>query len=175
MCFWLGYTGNLLVSRILVLTWRDCCQRKNPLRTFEVKIRPQIQTSLYLFADAVPQQHWRLNVSVCADQAAEGRLGPQPVVLDHTSGFEGLLFVDDDLLGVSWCLIVSDLCSRDLWNLICVSIKWFNISDLRSSATATSAPSEPPRVCIKVSVLSDKPVWADLTDGETRWECLWSN
>uniref|UniRef100_A0AAQ6ABA1 E3 ubiquitin-protein ligase RNF123 n=1 Tax=Amphiprion ocellaris TaxID=80972 RepID=A0AAQ6ABA1_AMPOC len=30
----------------------------------------------------------------------EGRLGPQPVVLDHTSGFEGLLFVDDDLLGV---------------------------------------------------------------------------
>ncbi|XP_077582387.1 E3 ubiquitin-protein ligase RNF123 isoform X2 [Stigmatopora nigra] len=30
----------------------------------------------------------------------EGRLGPQPVVLDHTGGFEGLLFVDDDLLGV---------------------------------------------------------------------------
>ncbi|KAF7657682.1 hypothetical protein LDENG_00023520 [Lucifuga dentata] len=34
------------------------------------------------------------------DQLNEGRLGPQPVVLDHTSGFEGLLFVDDDLLGV---------------------------------------------------------------------------
>ncbi|KGL84088.1 E3 ubiquitin-protein ligase RNF123 [Tinamus guttatus] len=34
------------------------------------------------------------------DQAAEGRLGPSPVVLDHTSGFEGLLLVDDDLLGV---------------------------------------------------------------------------
>ncbi|XP_061584681.1 E3 ubiquitin-protein ligase RNF123 [Cololabis saira] len=34
------------------------------------------------------------------DQSVEGRLGPQPVVLDHTSGFEGLLFVDDDLLGV---------------------------------------------------------------------------
>ncbi|KAI9514345.1 hypothetical protein NQZ68_034147 [Dissostichus eleginoides] len=34
------------------------------------------------------------------DEAIEGRLGPQPVVLDHTSGFEGLLFVDDDLLGV---------------------------------------------------------------------------
>ncbi|KAF3690374.1 E3 ubiquitin-protein ligase RNF123 [Channa argus] len=33
------------------------------------------------------------------DQVIEGRLGPQPVVLDHTSGFEGLLFVDDDLLG----------------------------------------------------------------------------
>uniref|UniRef100_A0AAQ6IDT1 RING-type E3 ubiquitin transferase n=1 Tax=Anabas testudineus TaxID=64144 RepID=A0AAQ6IDT1_ANATE len=33
-------------------------------------------------------------------KATEGRLGPQPVVLDHTSGFEGLLFVDDDLLGV---------------------------------------------------------------------------
>lgn len=35
------------------------------------------------------------------DQLVDGRLGPQPVVLDHTSGFEGLLFVDDDLLGVS--------------------------------------------------------------------------
>ncbi|NXA33454.1 RN123 ligase, partial [Eudromia elegans] len=34
------------------------------------------------------------------DQVAEGRLGPSPVVLDHTSGFEGLLLVDDDLLGV---------------------------------------------------------------------------
>uniref|UniRef100_A0A8C3G9F2 E3 ubiquitin-protein ligase RNF123 n=1 Tax=Cyclopterus lumpus TaxID=8103 RepID=A0A8C3G9F2_CYCLU len=34
------------------------------------------------------------------NQPVEGRLGPQPVVLDHTSGFEGLLFVDDDLLGV---------------------------------------------------------------------------
>uniref|UniRef100_A0A3B4V267 RING-type E3 ubiquitin transferase n=1 Tax=Seriola dumerili TaxID=41447 RepID=A0A3B4V267_SERDU len=40
-----------------------------------------------------------LDLSVSADQATEGRLGPQPVVLDHTSGFEGLLFVDDDLLG----------------------------------------------------------------------------
>ncbi|XP_030632598.1 E3 ubiquitin-protein ligase RNF123 [Chanos chanos] len=30
----------------------------------------------------------------------DGRLGPATVVLDHTSGFEGLLFVDDDLLGV---------------------------------------------------------------------------
>uniref|UniRef100_A0A493T5G3 RING-type E3 ubiquitin transferase n=1 Tax=Anas platyrhynchos platyrhynchos TaxID=8840 RepID=A0A493T5G3_ANAPP len=28
------------------------------------------------------------------------RLGPSTVVLDHTSGFEGLLLVDDDLLGV---------------------------------------------------------------------------
>ncbi|CAL8336477.1 unnamed protein product [Lota lota] len=34
------------------------------------------------------------------DQPIEGRLGPNTVVLDHTSGFEGLLFVDDDLLGV---------------------------------------------------------------------------
>uniref|UniRef100_A0AAY4B0T3 SPRY domain-containing protein n=1 Tax=Denticeps clupeoides TaxID=299321 RepID=A0AAY4B0T3_9TELE len=34
------------------------------------------------------------------DQSADGRLGPSTVVLDHTSGFEGLLFVDDDLLGV---------------------------------------------------------------------------
>lgn len=32
---------------------------------------------------------------------AEGRLGPSTVVLDHTGGFEGLLLVDDDLLGVS--------------------------------------------------------------------------
>ncbi|RXM34784.1 E3 ubiquitin-protein ligase RNF123 [Acipenser ruthenus] len=30
----------------------------------------------------------------------DGRLGPPTVVLDHTSGFEGLLLVDDDLLGV---------------------------------------------------------------------------
>nr|XP_032822269.1 E3 ubiquitin-protein ligase RNF123 isoform X1 [Petromyzon marinus]XP_032822271.1 E3 ubiquitin-protein ligase RNF123 isoform X2 [Petromyzon marinus] len=31
---------------------------------------------------------------------AEGRLGPDNIVLDHTSGFEGLLLVDEDLLGV---------------------------------------------------------------------------
>lgn len=43
---------------------------------------------------------WCLNASLCADQQVDGRVGPQPVVLDHTSGFEGLLFVDDDLLGV---------------------------------------------------------------------------
>ncbi|XP_039628997.1 E3 ubiquitin-protein ligase RNF123 [Polypterus senegalus] len=30
----------------------------------------------------------------------DGRLGPPTVVLDHNSGFEGLLLVDDDLLGV---------------------------------------------------------------------------
>uniref|UniRef100_A0A8C9L6Y7 E3 ubiquitin-protein ligase RNF123 n=1 Tax=Pavo cristatus TaxID=9049 RepID=A0A8C9L6Y7_PAVCR len=35
-----------------------------------------------------------------SDQITEGRLGPSTVVLDHTSGFEGLLLVDDDLLGV---------------------------------------------------------------------------
>ncbi|XP_043564394.1 E3 ubiquitin-protein ligase RNF123 isoform X1 [Chiloscyllium plagiosum] len=34
------------------------------------------------------------------DQNMDGRLGPATVVLDHTSGFEGLLLVDDDLLGV---------------------------------------------------------------------------
>ncbi|KAJ1109166.1 hypothetical protein NDU88_006530 [Pleurodeles waltl] len=34
------------------------------------------------------------------DEEGEGRLGPTTVVLDHTSGFEGLLLVDDDLLGV---------------------------------------------------------------------------
>ncbi|XP_040263377.1 E3 ubiquitin-protein ligase RNF123 [Bufo bufo] len=35
-----------------------------------------------------------------ADPVVDGRLGPPTVVLDHTSGFEGLLLVDDDLLGV---------------------------------------------------------------------------
>uniref|UniRef100_V9K7B4 E3 ubiquitin-protein ligase RNF123 n=1 Tax=Callorhinchus milii TaxID=7868 RepID=V9K7B4_CALMI len=34
------------------------------------------------------------------EQSVDGRLGPAMVVLDHTSGFEGLLLVDDDLLGV---------------------------------------------------------------------------
>uniref|UniRef100_A0A8C3PI77 RING-type E3 ubiquitin transferase n=1 Tax=Calidris pygmaea TaxID=425635 RepID=A0A8C3PI77_9CHAR len=38
--------------------------------------------------------------TLVSDQVAEGRLGPSTVVLDHTSGFEGLLLVDDDLLGV---------------------------------------------------------------------------
>uniref|UniRef100_H3AZG8 Ring finger protein 123 n=1 Tax=Latimeria chalumnae TaxID=7897 RepID=H3AZG8_LATCH len=46
----------------------------------------------------------RLLQEVCVeddkDQNAEYRLGPATVVLDHTSGFEGLLLVDDDLLGV---------------------------------------------------------------------------
>uniref|UniRef100_A0A672MYM2 Ring finger protein 123 n=1 Tax=Sinocyclocheilus grahami TaxID=75366 RepID=A0A672MYM2_SINGR len=35
-----------------------------------------------------------------AEDNIEGCLGPSTVVLDHSSGFEGLLFVDDDLLGV---------------------------------------------------------------------------
>uniref|UniRef100_A0A8D0GBH5 B30.2/SPRY domain-containing protein n=1 Tax=Sphenodon punctatus TaxID=8508 RepID=A0A8D0GBH5_SPHPU len=39
-------------------------------------------------------------VTLISDQVVEGRLGPSTVVLDHTSGFEGLLLVDDDLLGV---------------------------------------------------------------------------
>ncbi|XP_043933716.1 E3 ubiquitin-protein ligase RNF123 isoform X2 [Protopterus annectens] len=34
------------------------------------------------------------------DGAVEGRLGPSIVVLDHNTGYEGLLLVDDDLLGV---------------------------------------------------------------------------
>ncbi|KAL7985936.1 hypothetical protein Chor_011102 [Crotalus horridus] len=41
-----------------------------------------------------------LNLLLHADQTVDGRLGPSTVVLDHTSGFEGLLLVDDDLLGV---------------------------------------------------------------------------
>uniref|UniRef100_A0A8V5H2U5 RING-type E3 ubiquitin transferase n=1 Tax=Melopsittacus undulatus TaxID=13146 RepID=A0A8V5H2U5_MELUD len=40
------------------------------------------------------------SATLVSDQVAEGRLGPSTVVLDHTSGFEGLLLVDDDLLGV---------------------------------------------------------------------------
>uniref|UniRef100_A0A8C4U0B5 RING-type E3 ubiquitin transferase n=1 Tax=Falco tinnunculus TaxID=100819 RepID=A0A8C4U0B5_FALTI len=40
------------------------------------------------------------SATLLSDQVAEGRLGPFTVVLDHTSGFEGLLLVDDDLLGV---------------------------------------------------------------------------
>ncbi|CAL8337644.1 unnamed protein product [Merluccius merluccius] len=46
-----------------------------------------------LLAEGAPSEEDR-------DQPIDGRLGPQTVVLDHTSGFEGLLFVDDDLLGV---------------------------------------------------------------------------
>lgn len=44
-----------------------------------------------------PTPHPRL----CFAEQVEGRLGPSTVVLDHTGGFEGLLLVDDDLLGVS--------------------------------------------------------------------------
>lgn len=49
-----------------------------------------------------PVSHTPLSrTPICpTDEPVDGRLGPQPVVLDHTSGFEGLLFVDDDLLGV---------------------------------------------------------------------------
>ncbi|KAM3915781.1 E3 ubiquitin-protein ligase RNF123 isoform 2-T2 [Leptodactylus fuscus] len=38
--------------------------------------------------------------NTASDLGVDGRLGPSTVVLDHTSGFEGLLLVDDDLLGV---------------------------------------------------------------------------
>ncbi|XP_016088419.1 E3 ubiquitin-protein ligase RNF123-like, partial [Sinocyclocheilus grahami] len=40
------------------------------------------------------------NVTEDSRDQIEGCLGPSTVVLDHSSGFEGLLFVDDDLLGV---------------------------------------------------------------------------
>ncbi|XP_057181519.1 E3 ubiquitin-protein ligase RNF123 [Triplophysa rosa] len=40
------------------------------------------------------------NASDDGRDQVEGCLGPSTVVLDHSSGFEGLLFVDDDLLGV---------------------------------------------------------------------------
>uniref|UniRef100_A0A8C1CNW0 RING-type E3 ubiquitin transferase n=1 Tax=Cyprinus carpio carpio TaxID=630221 RepID=A0A8C1CNW0_CYPCA len=40
------------------------------------------------------------NVTEDSRDQIEGCLGPLTVVLDHSSGFEGLLFVDDDLLGV---------------------------------------------------------------------------
>lgn len=48
-----------------------------------------------------------------SDQLTEGRLGPSTVVLDHTSGFEGLLLVDDDLLGVSWHCLLQEM---GLWD-----------------------------------------------------------
>lgn len=51
--------------------------------------------------------HWLIYIFACriftmflSTDLIDGRLGPSTVVLDHTSGFEGLLFVDDDLLGV---------------------------------------------------------------------------
>uniref|UniRef100_A0A671P0P5 B30.2/SPRY domain-containing protein n=1 Tax=Sinocyclocheilus anshuiensis TaxID=1608454 RepID=A0A671P0P5_9TELE len=40
------------------------------------------------------------NITEDSRDQIEGCLGPSAVVLDHSSGFEGLLFVDDDLLGV---------------------------------------------------------------------------
>uniref|UniRef100_A0A8C1SAA7 E3 ubiquitin-protein ligase RNF123 n=1 Tax=Cyprinus carpio TaxID=7962 RepID=A0A8C1SAA7_CYPCA len=40
------------------------------------------------------------NVTEDSRDQIDGCLGPSTVVLDHSSGFEGLLFVDDDLLGV---------------------------------------------------------------------------
>uniref|UniRef100_A0A452QS34 RING-type E3 ubiquitin transferase n=1 Tax=Ursus americanus TaxID=9643 RepID=A0A452QS34_URSAM len=43
----------------------------------------------------------QLHIYLSLSGQAEGRLGPSTVVLDHTGGFEGLLLVDDDLLGVS--------------------------------------------------------------------------
>nr|XP_023667118.1 E3 ubiquitin-protein ligase RNF123 [Paramormyrops kingsleyae] len=46
-----------------------------------------------LLSEGVPLEDGR-------DMPMDGRLGPSTVVLDHTTGFEGLLFVDDDLLGV---------------------------------------------------------------------------
>lgn len=43
---------------------------------------------------------WCVFTEPSSTDQVDGRLGPSTVVLDHTSGFEGLLFVDDDLLGV---------------------------------------------------------------------------
>lgn len=43
----------------------------------------------------------QLHIYLSLSGQVEGRLGPSTVVLDHTGGFEGLLLVDDDLLGVS--------------------------------------------------------------------------
>lgn len=117
----------------------------------------------------------------CAGQAVDGRLGPQPVVLDHTSGFEGLLFVDDDLLGVrhagdhkpvkpvkvwtrGWCLSRLLIGTVEKHFLCVISV--MNFSAFRSSATATSAPSERPPVFIKVRCLRksfDFWVCAELT------------
>ncbi|NWR79291.1 RN123 ligase, partial [Centropus unirufus] len=53
------------------------------------------------------------------DQGAEGRLGPSTVVLDHTSGFEGLLLVDDDLLGVKGELFPGRACGLSAAPPVC--------------------------------------------------------
>lgn len=126
----------------------------------------------------------RVITLMCADQSVEGRLGPQPVVLDHTSGFEGLLFVDDDLLGVrpagnnrnnsfkpdkllpgnglDMRLIASKLVPQR--NTLCVCNKSLLFSAFRSSVTATSAPSERPHVFIKVRRLrSYSPLTEDVS------------
>uniref|UniRef100_A0A3B3SEJ0 Ring finger protein 123 n=1 Tax=Paramormyrops kingsleyae TaxID=1676925 RepID=A0A3B3SEJ0_9TELE len=60
---------------------------------------------LGILITAVMDHHWFGSSFVFCpvfslDMPMDGRLGPSTVVLDHTTGFEGLLFVDDDLLGV---------------------------------------------------------------------------
>lgn len=44
------------------------------------------------------------------------------MVLDHTSGFEGLLLVDDDLLGVS---VVLGAAENGLVRLKALGVSWF--------------------------------------------------
>lgn len=74
----------------------------------------------------------RISATLVSDQVAEGRLGPSTVVLDHTSGFEGLLLVDDDLLGVSVMLEAAEnglVGLRALWAL------WFVLHNRSLSLT----------------------------------------
>ena len=71
---------------------------------FECRIQVPLQST---------RQHFRAPFKSCtsfsnrylqlfvSDQLTEGWLGPSTAVLDHMSGFEWLLLVDDDLLGVS--------------------------------------------------------------------------
>lgn len=44
------------------------------------------------------------------------------MVLDHTSGFEGLLLVDDDLLGVS---VLVDTAEKGFVGLKALGVSWF--------------------------------------------------
>lgn len=72
----------------------------------------------------------------------DGRLGPQPVVLDHTSGFEGLLFVDDDLLGVRHLLTSLQPFSWLVGQLIEPNYEMFNTVSPSQSKEIGHLPSE---------------------------------
>lgn len=71
--------------------------------SFAIKLNTELPHLNYCISYVVASQILLIVIpsTFISDQGVEGRLGPSTVVLDHTSGFEGLLLVDDDLLGVS--------------------------------------------------------------------------